>query len=548
MIKQVCLLFSCMIGMYSCVDHGEVYQEKNTEEYARSFSNRTEIQVNIDSEFAGTLYAIYYQYPYEEEALVKQPALTGKTPIQTVLTVPNDVEKLYIIGNGTMLETGVNDIRITDNKFVRSRGNVQIDAEVLNAINTSYFPEATNNVRGEDLFKCTDLVVSETESTGDFQQAEVWLTFIGDGGSSKGGLYGKLWFYTYPTEKKEGLKRDDCTFYGTIDGEVQPVSYADIETGRNYIFYTKEELSAGTSSYKRYKLGTFDKGLSIGFVYYGNSSVQFTTPYLNEKVENFTLRYLDKSGSFQIQNKYLANGFMRHITAGDFEGNVLGMENRKVTESKYDGDYNDMLCLLESNPLALTPDEPIDPPVIDEFKVSQGIYLFEDNYPQQGDFDFNDVVIEYKIIDYYRTSNGAKQVVTKLLAKGAYFNNEFGFKVGEEYVPFIKNIRGYANVKEGEVYQELNETVSYTLYTKESIQPYLNNGKGYIFDTNYNTGDYPYVMEIPVGDPDGDWNFCWCLENKNIDDCYYFLKDQKGEKRAKDWYKQCKDATGVFVR
>ena len=53
--------------------------------------------------------------------------------------------------------------------------------------------------------------------------------------------------------------------------------------------------------------------------------------------------------------------------------------------------------------------------MIDEYKTTTGLYLFEDNYPTQVDFDFNDAVIEYKIIDYYKTSNKAKQVIAKLL-------------------------------------------------------------------------------------------------------------------------------------
>ena len=41
---------------------------------------------------------------------------------------------------------------------------------------------------------------------------------------------------------------------------------------------------------------------------------------------------------------------------GDFQGNILGMENRVVTEgAKYDGDYNDILCMIESNPKTIAP-------------------------------------------------------------------------------------------------------------------------------------------------------------------------------------------------
>lgn len=37
------------------------------------------------------------------------------------------------------------------------------------------------------------------------------------------------------------------------------------------------------------------------------------------------------------------------------------MENRVVTESaKYDGDYNDILCMIESNPRTIAPGEEVE--------------------------------------------------------------------------------------------------------------------------------------------------------------------------------------------
>lgn len=540
------LIVLCLFILGACVDNKNLYSDENLQEYVNSFSNRKEIKVNITSPQDGQVYAVYYQYPYEEGSLVKQPALMGKTPINTSLQVPKDVEELYILGNGKMYESSVKDILI--NATSRSSASQSIDENVLAAINSSYFPEATNNVRSENLFKCTDLVIAETGSTGNFNEADVWMTFIGDGGSRQGGLYGKIWFYTYNSDKQNSLEKEDCSFFGLVDGQIQAIPYSDIEKKNHYIFYTKEELSSGgISSYKKYKLGTFEKGVSIGFVYYGNSKIQFTTPHLNEKVNNFTLKYLDGKGSFKIENQYIANGFIRHIQEGTFEGNILGMENRSITEAKYDGDYNDMLCLLESNPLAINPSEPIDPPVIDEYKTTTGLYLFEDNYPTQGDFDFNDAVIEYKIIDYYKTSNKAKQVIAKLLAKGALYENEFGFKVGNSYSPFLKGLKGYENVRPEQQYTDLEQSASYTLYG--DIKPYLYNGTNYIFDTNYNTGVYPYVLEIPISDPeDANWKFLWCSEGNSIDACYYFLQSANGGPRTSDWYKTPKDATKTFQR
>ena len=70
--------------------------------------------------------------------------------------------------------------------------------------------------------------------------------------------------------------------------------------------------------------------------------------------------------------------------------------------------------MIESNPRTIAPGEEVeignsgnkDPEEI-ACKTSVGLYLFEDNYPYRGDFDFNDAVVQYEIRDYYQSKNRA---------------------------------------------------------------------------------------------------------------------------------------------
>ena len=80
----------------SCIDK-DVDNTEFYEKYARGFDNRTTVAVNIASEVAGEYYAVYFGNPYDGESLVKQPALTGFTPVSTTLDVPKDVERLYVV-------------------------------------------------------------------------------------------------------------------------------------------------------------------------------------------------------------------------------------------------------------------------------------------------------------------------------------------------------------------------------------------------------------------------------------------------------------------
>lgn len=552
---------SCMfLTLCSCIEKNDLYQageEKGGKEYAEQFSNYTEITVNISSAHEGVVYAIYFSYPYEDGDLVKDAYLLEKTPVSTSLKVPKDVKTLYILGNGKMIESGVTDLSIDDS--TPASRSVTINEDVLNAINSQYFPEKSNNVKGVNLYKCTDLRIDETESSGPFNEAEIWISYLGDGGFCRSGMYGKLWFYTYPSDKMDKLTIEDCTFYGRNGTKIVKVDYSSIRVkdgntsnSGNPVFYSKEEndkVTAGT--YSRYSLGAFPKGTNVGFVFRGpDERPQFTTPALNcacdeplfdNSIRDYnyigkTIEYKDGSGKFEIDQQ-VSNGFIYHIQVGAFEGNVLGMENRTVGYRAYDGDYNDMLCLIESNPIAISPSEPITPPEIDGYTRSRGYYLFEDNYPSQGDFDFNDVVIEYNIITYSNKTNKSKQVYAKLLASGCSFSNEFGFKDDNGYNAFFNGINGFMNVR-GTSDETACEEVTKILVGE--VKPYLNNGKGYIFDDEYNTDEYPYVLDIPYDDTTP---FRWCQENVNISSAYPFEAP-----RSNDWYATPTDENFVIQR
>ncbi len=539
-MKKLLGLIILTATLFSCVNDKDLYIDESGPEYAKSFSNVTTVNVNINSKYNATYYSVFYEFPYEDGDLTKVPALTGVTPIYTTLDVPNDVNKLYVVGDGILRTFNVGDVEIVTTRSAVSTN--AIDAKVVEYINGSCFPEAANNVRGENLFSCTDLVIDKSAETGEFDKAEVWLTYINDGGfMSSGAYYGNLWFYTYPTDKlTTGMTIGDVKFYGLSKAtqEIIEIPYSDIQARKNYVFASKEEQVNGASSFKRVKLGTFEKGLNIGFVYWGtatdpNAGVRFSTPLLNAKV-NKEVTYRDGSGKFNIANKYVSNGFIRHIKVDDstgktFEGNVLGMENRTPIEGSYDGDYNDMLCLIESNPLALKPAETIDDATPAEFKTEKGVYLFEDNYPARGDYDFNDAVVEFSIVDYYKSSNNAKQVSARLLGKGCVNNNTFGFKSKSGYAPFIEGIQGYSQV-DGAVDPTLfSQWTTQTMYG--DILPYLQSGEDKIVDPEtYNTGEYPYVLVIPYAT--SEFMFRWCLEKRPLDEAYHFAGN-----RASDWYK-----------
>lgn len=551
-------------GLLSCIeknpDNSDFFNK-----YTESFATRTTISVEILSANPGEYYSVYYGNPYDGEGtLCRLPALTGFTPVATVLDVPKDVERLFVVGEGCMTDYAVGDLRLAPSRSADTRASEvnRLPAEVMTVVNSLYFPEKPNNVRGEDLFKCTDLRIADTPSDREFEKAQVWLTFLGDGGAREGGLYGKLWCYTYPGERMDDLGFDDCTFYGVKNDEVVEIPFSDVRAKKYCIFDTRTEIAGNVSSYRKFSLGKFAKGLHVGFVYLGNSTegnggLRFTTPHLNPRVRNYTLTYADDKKKFRIKDNYLANGFICHVVTANFEGNVLGMENRIVTEgTKYDGDYNDILCLVESNPEDIKPNEDVEignteKPEDIACTTTTGLYLFEDNYPSPGDFDFNDAVIEYEIKDFYQSKNGHKQVTVRPLAVGAGMSNSFGYWNGGRFVPLLTDLSGYVNVYPDQTYDpapESFEPVTQSLYGQ--IEPCMQNGKNfYIYKTNFNTGEYPCVLEIPLSDPsDASWKFQWPEEKESLDDCYWFTKGPDGGARLEDWYRRPRPGAPLFAR
>lgn len=106
-----------------------------------------------------------------------------------------------------------------------------------------------------------------------------------------------------------------------------------------------------------------------------------------------------------------------------------------------DRDYNDLIFMVKATPYSAIDDPEIKPlPEVEKIIGTEqisGTLLFEDNYPEAGDYDMNDFVTEYTLVKhYYSMSDGS---VTNQLEKleyyftpkwdGAWNGATFGFMV-----------------------------------------------------------------------------------------------------------------------
>ena len=311
---------------------------------------------------------------------------------------------------------------------------------------------------------------------------------------------------------------------------------------------------------------------NLGFVYLGGQNLRFTTPALNigfpgsgDKTYSgyraegnylgFELKYDEayyndgnpdhKQGSLGnhgifVLDRHVANGFIWHFdyTYDDVkkEYDVLGMDNQYPFNKQtfYDADYADYKVLISTDPEYLKPVEELLPPIHTPFTLEEGYYLFEDTYPNEGDYDYNDVIVQYEWRHYPEDDQHRKNVNRVNCTLEGYaceYTNTFGFIniLNKEHHPIFEKIKGRMNVAtspEEFIDLEADNTIDVEyefVGNKDNIKPYLSNYKGEIYKEE--TGDYqgPFILTIPeILDKDED-EFRWTIEGARLSDAYYTI-------------------------
>lgn len=442
----------------------------------KDFSLVDEINVNVNTT-EKTRCLLYAGNPYVDGHLVGEPILIDYAPFQKTVRIPKSTDKLYLLMNGQMYSYNNGDIVV--NKGV-TRTETELSDALITAIN-NYYPEGIRNTPEDMYAVCSDLIVGSEET-------EVWLTYVGNGGAA---LTNSLYYYTYTED----------------DTEIQ-----------NLTLIFDGSQSIGTKK----ELGTFTD-CKIGFACaHSANAYRYSTPKFNEKYNGVLL----------------TSGVIRTLNFDGKEYQTLGMEDQ-LPDGWFDQDYNDVLCLIGSNP-ALTPENEVPVPELDPAKIVwQGMWLFEDNYPHQGDYDFNDVVVKFRIEDIADRSEALAHI--QVVATGATFTNSFGIN-GKTYV---EGLSGFMNVR-ADASKVETEVIQITLPKANQYIPMLNNGKA-TFDLNsFNrySSDFPNVLEIPSPD------FKWCLESIRIDEAYpmYTKWVDSGCQSYNDWYKGERNDDKVYMK
>ncbi|MVN89725.1 LruC domain-containing protein [Mucilaginibacter aquatilis] len=297
-----------------------------------------------------------------------------------------------------------------------------IDASLLSYINAS-LPEGSPLPTTHPEFLTTN-AVSNLNITA---TSDVWITFVSEGA----GYLNTLAYYTYPTN-------------------TPPTSVDDLDNAT--LIFPNASANGSGGALKpgdKVKIGRFNAGTSIGFVLIQNAWNGSGVLTGNAK---FYSDYRLNPESTVAKKKHV-------VTLWDDVHKLFLMGFEDINrDNGSDQDFNDLVVYATSNPVTGISNSGV--PAIDKggdtdgdgvldeldafpddatkayvsYYPSQTGYAsiaFEDNWPKKGDFDLNDLVVNYR---YTFVSNASNQVVEMKgeftpLASGASFKNGFAVQL-----------------------------------------------------------------------------------------------------------------------
>lgn len=301
--------------------------------------------------------------------------------------------------------------------------NDVIDASMISDINAT-LPESqplpTSHPQYFETNNQPDIIIT--------QLSNVWVTFVHEGAGYKN----VLGYYKYNVDNPPASSSNIDTIHVIFPN----VSFAGSGGG----------LAAGN----RIHLGIFGPGTAIGWVLIANG-------YNNGVITNGNGKYYSNQAFNPETNPALRKHTIlcNDIGRGKY---LLSIEDLNRGGSS-DNDFNDAVFYVSADPIQAI--DPTNVPLPDYTQVdsdnddipnnfddypsdpskafnnyypsanSVGTLAFEDLWPTKGDYDFNDVVIDYNFNQVTNGQNKVVQVRANIIVKaiGASFNNGFGIQL-----------------------------------------------------------------------------------------------------------------------
>lgn len=354
---------------------------------------------------------------------VASSQVTGQSRVVAALPEPTKVSGYYVLGSWN--SSGLPKYLWTPNDV--------ISADFLADVNAS-LPEREKLTSSHPEY----LSANSEGSVVLIEDAEVWVTFVHEGAGNLNGLG----YYTFPTDTK-------------------PASVNAI-TDATIIFPNASYSGSG---------GALVSGNKVQLLYLDKQTMKYTTVFPAGTTVAWFLKANGFSGGNILKNStsyYSDIRFNPESTAANRIHNVLLKDNaRKLLllgfedlnrDGGSDDDFNDAVFYTTVTPYTAVKSDfyqSIDTPKDtdgdgigdsrDEYpndkekafnnyypaKDKVGSLAFEDLWPNKGDYDFNDLVVDYRFNQITNADNNVVEIAADLTVKaiGASFRNGFALQL-----------------------------------------------------------------------------------------------------------------------
>jgi len=260
------------------------------------------------------------------------------------------------------------------------------------------------------------------------EKAEVWVTFVHEGA----GWLNALGFYTYDLNNPPSSPEE-------IDSLIMVFPNASYK-----------HSGGGLHSGDKVKLGVFEAGTGIGW---------FLVPdgwnsWFQEVIKTEGIKWSDKSF-----NTFTSSEYSQHMVAlKDVKRELILLGFEDTSRPSGDNDFNDCIFYVTANPFTAVITDDIgniktsvdtDKDGVDDYsdeypedperaynsyspaKDVFGTLAYEDLWPSKGDYDFNDIVVDYNHQLVMNADNKAVDLIStfKTRAIGGTYKNGFGYQL-----------------------------------------------------------------------------------------------------------------------
>lgn len=282
------------------------------------------------------------------------------------------------------------------------------------------------------------------------KKSDVWVTFVTEGAGYKN----SLGYFVFDTNNPPSSVNE-------IDSIFVVLPNASLK-------WSGGNLRAGD----KVKLGTFPPGKSISWVL-------FQQGWNGSGVNVNNTKFFSRSELNTIETDPTKR--QHTVQLADYGRNIFlnGFEDQTRSESS-DNDFNDLVFYVSANPWSgistskaptLTASKDSDDDGInddvDDYPNGEGAakntftgsLAFEDLWPNQGDYDFNDLVLDYKINHILNGNNKVVKIEAEWTIKAvlATLRNGFGIQLGNLSPNSVESVTGI-DLKEDYITNNGNDT------------------------------------------------------------------------------------------